>query len=105
MRLPAIAEQTGIQFNWRPFNVRAIMIEMDNVPFAKKPVKTAYLWRDVERRAAMYGLSLKLPAPYPLKELELTNRVVIEGMSEGLGEAYARAAFSGLVRAWRARRE
>ena len=51
-----------------PFNVRAIMIEMDNVPFAKKPAKAAYMWRDVERRAALYGLTPKLPAPYPLAE-------------------------------------
>ena len=50
-RLPAIEETTGIRFDWRPFSVREIMIEMDNIPFATKPVKAAYMWRDIDRRA------------------------------------------------------
>jgi 2-hydroxychromene-2-carboxylate isomerase len=28
---------------------------MKHVPVADKPAKTAYMWRDIERRAAMYG--------------------------------------------------
>ena len=32
MRLPAIEEATGIVFDWRPFSVRAIMLQMDNIP-------------------------------------------------------------------------
>ena len=63
MRLHDVSAQTGIAFRWRPFNVRAIMREMDNIPFANKPVKAAYMWRDVERRSAMYGVHPKLPAP------------------------------------------
>src|SRR5215216_4276596 len=67
--------------------------EMDNIPFANKPIKAAYMWRDVERRAAMYGLNPKLPAPYPIKELELANRVAIVAAEEGWIEAYAQAAY------------
>ena len=93
MRLPAFATRTGVAFRWRPFNVRAIMREMENIPFANKPVKAAYMWRDVARRAAMYGLRPQLPAPYPIKELELANRVAIIGMEDGWGEAYTRAAY------------
>ena len=93
MRLPEIATRTGISFRWRPFNVRTIMREMDNIPFANKPVKAAYMWRDVERRAAMYGLYPTLPAPYPLKELELANRVAIVAAAEGWVEDYARSAY------------
>ena len=51
MRLTALAEETGIAFDWRPFNVRAIMIEQDNIPFATKPARAAHMWRDIERRA------------------------------------------------------
>lgn len=93
MRLHDVSAQTGIAFRWRPFNVRAIMREMDNIPFANKPVKAAYMWRDVERRSAMYGLHPKLPAPYPLKELELANRVAIVAATEGWVEDYTRAAY------------
>lgn len=39
MRLPKVEAATGATFRWRPFNVRQIMIEMDNIPFAKKPAK------------------------------------------------------------------
>ncbi len=51
MRLPAVAAQTGIAFRWRPFSIRTIMIEMDNIP-AKKPVKLEHFqekWNPVFR--------------------------------------------------------
>ena len=48
MRLAEVEARTGAVFRWRPFSIRAIMIEMDNIP-AKQPVKLAYSWRDVER--------------------------------------------------------
>ena len=93
MRLAGVAAETGIEFRWRPFNVRAIMIEMDNIPFAKKPAKAAYMWRDVERRAAMYKMVPKLPAPYPLAQLERANRVALIAAREGWCETYARESY------------
>jgi 2-hydroxychromene-2-carboxylate isomerase len=93
MRLPQIAARTGMSFRWRPFNVRIIMREMDNIRFANKPVKAAYMWRDIERRSATYGLHPRLPAPYPLKELELANRVAIVAAEEGWIEDYARSTY------------
>ncbi|TIV64405.1 MAG: 2-hydroxychromene-2-carboxylate isomerase [Mesorhizobium sp.] len=93
MRLAEVQAETGIEFRWRPFNVRSIMIEMDNVPFAKKPVKAAYMWRDIERRAAMHRMVPKLPAPYPLAELERSNRVAVIAAREGWCEAYARESY------------
>lgn len=93
MRLADVEAGTGVGFRWQPFNVRAIMIEMDNIPFARKPVKAAYMWRDVERRAALYGLLPKLPAPYPLAELERANRVAIVGAAEGWCPAYAKESY------------
>jgi len=93
MRLAEIEAQTRIEFRWRPFNVRAIMIEMDNIPFAKKPAKAAYMWRDIERRAAMYKMVPNLPAPYPLAELERANRVAVIAAREGWCEAYARESY------------
>jgi 2-hydroxychromene-2-carboxylate isomerase len=95
MRLDTVEEREGIRFRWRPFNVRAIMREMENIPFANKPVKAAYMWRDVTRRAATYGFRPSLPVPYPIKELELANRVALLGIEEGWGKAYTRAAYEG----------
>jgi 2-hydroxychromene-2-carboxylate isomerase len=93
MRLPAIEREHGVSFRWRPFNVRAVMLEMNNIPFANKPVKAAYMWRDVARRAARYGLSPKLPAPYPLAELERANRVAVIAAREGWCADYVRASY------------
>lgn len=88
MRLDAVAEREGVRFNWRPFNVREMMIEQDNIPFAKKPAKAAYMWRDLERRCGKYGLTAALPAPYPLDFLALANQVALVGMEEGWGRHY-----------------
>jgi 2-hydroxychromene-2-carboxylate isomerase len=93
LRLPAYAEAHGITFAWRPFNVRTILIEQNNIPFANKPVKAAYMWRDIARRAGKYGLSLTLPAPYPLEHLPLANQVALLGMQEGWGKEYVVATY------------
>ena len=93
MRLPEVERETGIAFRWKPFNVRKIMLEMDNRPFVNKPAKTAYMWRDLARRAELYGLTAKLPAPYPLEQLELANRVAVVGAREGWCADYAQATY------------
>jgi 2-hydroxychromene-2-carboxylate isomerase len=93
MRLREVEDRTGIGFNWRPFNVRAIMLEQNNRPFVGKPVKTAYMWRDIERRAVRYGLPVRVPAPYPLQEFERANRIAIVGEQEGWCADYARATY------------
>jgi 2-hydroxychromene-2-carboxylate isomerase len=93
MRLAEVAQSRGVAFRWRPFSVRQIMIEMDNIPFRTKPVKAAYMWRDIERRAAMYGLPARVPAPYPLAQWDVANRVAVLGAAEGWVADYARATY------------
>ena len=94
MRLPSVAQAQGITFTWRPFDVRAIMMEIGNSPFIGKPAKSAYMWRDIERRAPLSGLSPRLPAPYPLADLAFANQVALLGMQEGWGEAFTTAAYA-----------
>ncbi len=93
MRLPELAGSEGLAFRWRPFNVRRIMTEMDNRHLAGKPVKYRYMWRDIERRAAVHGFPANVPVPHPIAELDLANRVAILGMAEGWGVAYVRATY------------
>ena len=92
-RLEKVAAAECVRFNWRPFSVRAIMREQNNIPFAGKPIKTAYMWRDIERRAAMYGLRANVPVPYPLKEFDLAHRLAVLGLAEGWGKAYIVASY------------
>jgi 2-hydroxychromene-2-carboxylate isomerase len=93
MRIGAVAARTGASFRWRPFDVRAIMLEMNNIPFSTKPVKARYMWRDLQRRAAMYGIPWASIPPYPLKDLSLPNRVALVGCDEGWCPAYATASY------------
>jgi 2-hydroxychromene-2-carboxylate isomerase len=93
MRLPDLRQAAGVPFRWRPFSLLTILQEMKHVPFADKPAKAAYMWRDIERRAAMYGLTVRVPAPYPLKLNAFANQVAIVGMKEGWGKDFVRAAY------------
>ena len=93
MRLPDLAKAAEVEFRWRPFDVRHIMFEQNNIPFRNKPVKTAYMWRDIERRAENYGLRPLVPVPYPLRELVFANQVAILGTEEGWAEDYTRATY------------
>ena len=92
MRMDRVEDTTDIRFVWRPFSVKAIMIEMDNRPMSK-PLKLAYMWRDLHRRAEMYGFAFEGEAPYPLKEFDLANRVAIVGAREGWCADYVRATY------------
>ena len=93
LRLAQVEAAAGVEFRWRPFNVRHVMVEQNNIPFKDKPVKAAYMWRDIERRAERYGLSPRIPAPYPLPGLVLANLVATLGAEEGWVEDYARATY------------
>jgi 2-hydroxychromene-2-carboxylate isomerase len=93
MRLGELEQSSGVRFRWRPFHLLVILQEMKHIPFADKPAKSAYMWRDIERRAAMYGLPVSLPVPYPAKQSIIANLVAIVGMRQGWGVDFVRAAY------------
>jgi 2-hydroxychromene-2-carboxylate isomerase len=93
MRLGEVEATTGVTFRWRPFHLLIILQEMNHIPFADKPAKSRYMWRDIARRAAMYGITARLPAPYPVKASVTANLVALVGMSEGWGDVFVRAAY------------
>ena len=93
-RLKEVEQKFEVKFSWQPFSVRKIMLEMDNVPFPPtKQVKADYMWRDIERRAQGYGFEAKVPAPYPLKEFDLGNKIAVIGMQEGWCSDYVIATY------------
>jgi 2-hydroxychromene-2-carboxylate isomerase len=93
MRLADVERANRVSFRWRPFHLLVILQEMSHVPFADKPAKSTYMWRDIERRAAMYGLQVRVPAPYPVKRSIVANNVTIVGLREGWGQDFVRAAY------------
>ena len=94
-RLEKLERLNNVKFEWIPFSVRARMIEMENVPFMaeKKRDKIDYMWRDVQRRANFYGFDAKVPAPYPLKEFDLANKLAILGEKEGWIKEYTKITY------------
>jgi len=88
-RILDVEKEHQVKFNWKPFSVRAIMKEMNNIPFPKDKInKVNYMWRDIERRAEGYGFFAKTPVPYPLSEFDLANQIAILGFDKGWGEKF-----------------
>tara|TARA_Y100001935_G_C17256474_1_gene483910 strand:- start:65 stop:655 length:591 start_codon:yes stop_codon:yes gene_type:complete len=93
-RIPEVEKKYQVKFNWKPFSVRAIMKEMNNIPFPKDKInKVNYMWRDIERRAEGYGFFAKTPVPYPLSEFDLANQIAIYGLDKGWGVDYIRLTY------------
>jgi len=93
-RILDIEKKHNVKFNWKPFSVRAIMKEMNNIPFPKdKKNKVDYMWRDIERRAEGYGFFAKTPVPYPLSEFDLANQIAILGLNNGWGIDYVKLTY------------
>jgi 2-hydroxychromene-2-carboxylate isomerase len=92
MRISDLAAIAGVTVNWRPFSVRALMIEQNNMIRNQKQ-KMAYTWRDVERRAARHGVPFVAPPIWPTDPDQLANRVGIVAMIEGWCQPYTLASF------------
>lgn len=93
MRLDDWCVEHDATVQWRPFNVRTVMSAQQNIPFTGKPEKSAYMWRDIERRAAKYRIHANLPAPYPISDLALANQVATLGASEGWGKDFTQSLY------------
>ena len=93
-RILDVEKKHSVKFNWKPFSVRAIMKEMNNIPFPKeKKNKVDYMWRDIVRRAENYGFFAKTPVPYPLSEFDLANKLAILGLKDGWGIDYVQQTY------------
>lgn len=92
-RVEALAAREGVTLQWRPFNVRDIMIEQNNRPFVGKPVKMQYMWRDVQRRAHRYGIAFRSIPDYPVDPDGLASRVAVIAAGEGWCPEYVKATY------------
>jgi 2-hydroxychromene-2-carboxylate isomerase len=93
-RAERLAAREGITLRWRPFSARTLMIEQNNRPFVGKPVKLAYMWRDLERRARRHGIPFVSIPNYPNDADELANRVATIAALEGWCPEFAQAAYA-----------
>ena len=93
-RAERAAALENIALRWRPFSARSIMLEQNNRPFIGKPVKLAYMWRDLERRAHRHGVPFDSIPNYPNDLDELANRVATLATLEGWCPQFAKAAYA-----------
>ncbi|MET0604959.1 MAG: 2-hydroxychromene-2-carboxylate isomerase [Beijerinckiaceae bacterium] len=95
MRVDALAEEAGVEVQWRPFLLGPIFAAQGwtTSPFNLYPAKGKNMWRDMERQCAHAKLPLKRPAPFPQNSLAAA-RVAVAGRDAGWIASFSRALFT-----------
>ena len=92
-RAAAFAAAHGVALDWKPFSLRTLLREQDSTPFLGRPAKTAYMWRDIERRAARFGIPFARPSRYPVDSAQRANRVATLAAHEGWCAEFLRETY------------
>jgi 2-hydroxychromene-2-carboxylate isomerase len=96
MRIEEEAARREVAVDWQPFLLGPIFRAQgwESSPFNLYPAKGRYMWRDVEREAARFGLPpVTRPDPFPQRSV-LAARVALVGLAEGWGPAFCRRVFA-----------
>ncbi len=78
MRVEPLAREAGVEVVWRPFLLGPVFLALgwNDSPFNIYPPKGRYMWRDLTRLAAKYGLPFRVPSQFPRNGL-LAARVAL----------------------------
>ena len=95
LRIESLATDKGVPINWRPFLLGPVFTAMgwNDSPFNIYPAKGRYMWRDMERLCADYGLPLQRPSKFPRNGL-LAARIICAHPEAPWIPAFTRAVFS-----------
>ncbi|MEM7327323.1 MAG: 2-hydroxychromene-2-carboxylate isomerase [Pseudomonadota bacterium] len=93
-RAETACHQAKVDFEWKPFLLGPVFQAkgLDTSPFVLDPIKGAYMWRDVARRAAGFGLPFQQPPHFPMNGL-YAARLMIAALGEPWCGDFARAVF------------
>ncbi len=88
------ARQAGVEVTWRPFLLGPIFAVQGwrDSPFNIYPAKGRYMWRDMERLCAHYGLPFRKPSAFPRNGL-MASRLTLVGIAEDWGPAFVQAVY------------
>jgi 2-hydroxychromene-2-carboxylate isomerase len=91
MRVEALARDAGVPLQWKPFLLGPIFRNFgwETSPFLLQEAKGRYMWRDMERQAAKYGLPFRKPSVFPRMAI-LPMRVAIFGAEREWMPAFCR---------------
>lgn len=80
MRIRRLALDAGLRVRLKPFMLGPIFKSLgwETSPFVLQEMKGKYVWRDMERQCAKYGLQWKRPSAFPRNAL-LAARVAMQG--------------------------
>jgi 2-hydroxychromene-2-carboxylate isomerase len=79
MRAGQACEQAGVALTYKPFLLGPIFHELQGIkdsPFNVQPVRGKYMWRDIERLCAKYGLPFVKQTVFPRNSV-LAARVAL----------------------------
>ena len=95
MRIEKVAAAARLQVEWRPFLLGPIFRAQgwNDSPFNLYPAKGRYMWRDLERLAAGYGLPFRQPSAFPQSGL-LAARIALAAVPEGWCPDFTLAVFT-----------
>ena len=69
VRVEAIAADCGAELSWRPFLLGAVFRDVGNQPPALVPARGRYMFKDLKRWAAYYGVPFHFPSVFPTNSL------------------------------------
>ena len=95
MRIEKVAAAAKLEVVWRPFLLGPIFRAQgwNDSPFNVYPAKGRYMWRDLERLAAGYGLPFRKPSVFPRNGLSAA-RIALVAEPEGWCPDWTRAVFT-----------
>jgi 2-hydroxychromene-2-carboxylate isomerase len=92
-RIGRLAAQHGVTLDWQPFFLPPVREHQGlGFPFPEASAKTAYMWRDLERRAAKLGVPYRRPSTYPVNSLPAA-RVALAGKQDGWCQRFTEESF------------
>ena len=93
-RIEALADGPGVGVEWKPFLLGPVFKNQgwNDSPFNLYPAKGRYMWRDLERLCAKYGLPFRRPSVFPRPSL-LAARVACTAAAEPWCGDFVRAVF------------
>lgn len=92
-RIGHLAAQHEVTLDWQPFFLPPVRDHQGlGAPFPDASVKIAYMWRDLERRAAKLGIPYRRPSAYPVNSLPAA-RVALAGKRDGWCQRFTEESF------------
>lgn len=87
-RIDALASELGRTVSWRPILLGPIFKQIGTTPLIEIPSKGAYMLRDLERTAQLFGIAYLSPSPFPIATVKAARAML--WVEKNSGEAQAR---------------